>query len=264
MGIMIIEQKKVKGLGIVAQSDGNLYTNVLDLKTLISPRDEAYARIHSSIGHAPGRGTKVSMIVDYLKGEHPVLVRNGMNKGLASSLVEVNSKSREDFYIEERYFSTGTVKQYEKASKTAEREVRSGIAPEKRKAVVCPSREIFRMSLTENKEHLMFVFQDMAQKYLNKLGEPISFSLIDADIVDRLNGTIQNYLFFSDIGNGGGLKGDDDDADDCYLKARRVCASAVKLVYSHSQLNKLAQLVREVEEGDIPASKLAKFLREFK
>jgi len=191
---MITERTPIERLGTVVRSDGDLYTNVQDLGGLISPRDEAYVRIHSDIGRIDG--TRVSMSVNYLRGENPVWVRNGITRGLAKNLVGVS--------FQNKFFSTGSAKQYETARKVADKQVAEGVSPEKRKAIVCPSRRVFSMSPTENPNHLAFVFQDLAQAYFNRNEQPIQFYPIDENVVDGNRpelltdtpGTIPNYIWF--------------------------------------------------------------------
>ena len=62
---MIVRKIYVDGLGVVAQSEGDLSTNVRDLRgRIISARDEAFVRIMVSEDENIGRieGTRVSML----------------------------------------------------------------------------------------------------------------------------------------------------------------------------------------------------------
>jgi len=131
---MIVKRTEVEGLGIIAQSIGNLCDNVVDLKgRLISPRDEAHARImmygREEIGKTDG--TRVAMIVNFFSGELSVLQRMPkFPRSLAKSFMEASSQNK--------YFSTGSAKEYELVRKLADKEVKRGIAPEERKAIACP------------------------------------------------------------------------------------------------------------------------------
>jgi len=211
---MITQRVYVEGLGEVATSVGDLSTNVKDLNgKLISVRDDAYSRIHANVGQA--EGTRVSMIVNYLKGENPILVKQDkFPVRLAKELVIANRQGR--------YFSTGSEKQYEQSAKLAEKEVKSGIAPADRKAILCPSRAVFSMSPSENPEHLAFVFEDVAAEYYKKNKQPIKFYPIDSQIVDETNGTIQNYTWFSGLDGESVLLGSGRDPDFCVGSARGV------------------------------------------
>ncbi len=253
---MTVQRTNVEGLGDIVTSIGNLATNVQELGRIISIRDDAYARIHSDIGKT--EGTRVSMIVDYLNGEMPVLVRNGMNQRLAESLVNANSQNK--------YYSTGSAEQYEKARKTADNEVKSGIVPENRKAIMCPSRDVFSMSLTENPEHLNFVFQDVAKEYFEKNGEPIKFLPIHSGTVDASDGTIQNYIWFRCLDVASELLGGDSrNASNCYNGARGVSRvlDAPKaprkisaLPYTQSKLSEILNILEGIKQGKVKISDL--------
>jgi len=223
---MISKRINVKDLGIVAQSDGDLYTNVKDLKgRVISVRNEAYARVCTAGKENIGKteGTRVSMIVSYLKEELPVWQKKSMfPKTLAKALV--------DAHLQNKYYSTGSTKEYEQARKKAEDEEKRGIAPEKRSTIVCPSGEVFKMSLSENRKQLDFILIDLVERYLQLNGQPINFYPIGKEIVDgsqpdlltKPNGTIQNYIWFGSLGGRSGLVGDFRDASYCDLRARGV------------------------------------------
>lgn len=227
----------VEGLGKVRQSGGDLYTNVNELGKLISPRNEAYARMHSSITD----GTRVSMAVRHFKGEVPILIKNAMTKRLAKQLVHANSQGK--------YFSTSSPREYEQARTLAEKQARD-IEPAKRTAIACPSRDVFGMSPITYLDHLKFIFEDLAdasgensywqfaRKAVNA-GEDfvINFYPIDKDIVDgnqpqeltSLNGTVENYLWFRSLGSGSGLGGGNGDAGSIGGRARGVSSARHKV-----------------------------------
>ncbi len=264
---MISKQLYVKSLGNLVQSDGNLSTNVKDLAgRLISIRYEAYARIHTSgkedIGNS--EGTRVSMLVYYLKGENPVLQKQSrFSSKLARLLVEANSQNK--------YFSTGLEKEYEKARKSADKQAQDEIAPEKRNAIVCPSRDVFEMSPNNNLECLSFVFEDLAQKYHQKNNASIKFYPISKDVVDgknpnlltNINGTIVNYLWFGSLGGGSGLIGNYGDADFCSDWARGVLsrgeATAKKI--QHPNLKEIIKYSRRFVP-EVAREEFAKGLKE--
>ncbi len=221
---MIESRQYVEGLGEVGTSVGNLVTNVRDLGKLISMRDEAYARIQTAGADNIGKiaGTRVSMVVSYLKEDYPVLQKIGkFPLRLAKSLVKANSQGK--------YYSTRTSKAYDKARKTADEEGKLGIEPAERTAIVCPSRTNFSMSPDENAQHYVFVFEDMAHEdeeserksYFQLNNGPIVFYPVSASTIDgenprpltAKNGSTQNFLWFSLLDNRSKLVGYDWRAD---------------------------------------------------
>jgi len=214
----------VDGVGEFPTSVGDLATNVQELRgRLTSVSNDAYTRIVTAGKQDVGKteGTRVSMIINYLKGEKPVLLKQERFPiGLARKLIEANSKKR--------YYSTNSEKAYETAIKTAEQENKQGIEPKKRTAIICPSRIDFSMSPDENKSHYEFVFGDMAYENKENRGlsyfqlnkGPITFCPIDVGTVDSINGAIQNYLWFRSLDNGSVLIGSYRNANYCIGRAR--------------------------------------------
>lgn len=220
--MVLSERRTIDGLGEVVESTGDLVTNVRELRKyggLISPRDEAYVRAHSGIGQS--EGTRVSMVVRYLKGENSVLVKDGMTLSLARKLTEANRQGN--------YFDTGSSKAYDLARKIADKEEKSGKAAEERIAILCPSRDKFGMSPTENSTVLEFVFEDTAQEYFERNGSnQIAFYPIDSLVVDRAQGAIQNYLWFDGLGGRSELDGNSRFANYVDCGARGVLAVPTK------------------------------------
>src|SRR3989344_2320534 len=223
---MALTKTYVEGIREFSTSVGNLVVNVQELRgRLTSISNDAYKRIVTAGKQDVGKtkGTRVSMIVNSLRGEKPVLLKQERFPiRLARELVEANSKGE--------YFSTNSARAYETASRRAEQEDRKGIKPAQRTAIICPSQDNFLMSPDENKQYYEFVFEDMAYEneengrvsYFQLNKGPITFFPIDKGIVDSVKGTIQNYMWFKSLGLGcgSGLVGDYRGAHLCYDRAR--------------------------------------------
>lgn len=257
----------VQGLGQVVQSDGNLSTNVQELKRkggLISPRDEAYARIHTSKKEQIGKseGTRISALVYCIEGDMPVIEVKPkiITPELADLLVKARSKSK--------YYSSGTTKEYDSARKRAEKQIQKGFAPEMITAMICPSRDNFSMSLTENPAFLKFLIEDAAADYIQLNKGPITFYPIGKKIVDGeqpelltcLGGTIQNYLWFGSLDDRSGLDGGSRDASYYGYGARGVInrsaeGASQKIVRSYTtrdvdkELRRISKLEAELEKS---------------
>src|SRR3989338_9443958 len=182
---MISKKTNVEGLGIVAQSDGDLYTNVRDLKgRLISLRDEAYARIQTSGNEDIGKtdGTRTAVELTYIKSDVPVALKyDKLSLTIAKRAVEANSKGK--------YLCTGSTERYDTNREIADKEDKDGIPYKERTAIVLP-RDSFNMSPLENSSQFNFFFEDMAEKKgknsyfnLNKKAL-VHVYLIDKDMID--------------------------------------------------------------------------------
>ena len=119
----------VKGLGNVMQSSGDFSANLKDIgRRIISPRDEAYARLATdgkeNIGQSTGTWTSAGL--EYAKGELPVFnpFSRLLNLKLARQAVEANRAGR--------YFNTEARAEYDKSLKQAQK---------KKSALVLPSRD---------------------------------------------------------------------------------------------------------------------------
>lgn len=188
-------------VGKFLSSVGNLAVNVRELDgRLTSISDDAYKRIMSAGKEEIGRtfGTRVSMTVNYLKGEPPVLVkRERFPLELAKKIVNANIKGD--------YYCIDSDEQYELVRETAAREEHQGIAPSQRTAMVCPVQTQFRMSPDENKQHYEFVFEDTAYEtdrrtsYFELNQGPITFHPIDSRVVHLTDGTTLNYIWFASL-----------------------------------------------------------------
>lgn len=180
------------------------------LKTpVITPRDEAYARIKTKDAKQIGRnyGTWTTSGFEYAKGELPVLTRESrlLNLGLAEQAVIANRN--------EEYFHTNTTQEYDEARKIADKEIKQGKKPNERTVLVLPSRENFRITPKENWHVLEFLLQDQAKPYfdlheIHSRKSSIPVCLVDKDTVDAQTGTLMTVLWFSSLDGWSGLDGD--------------------------------------------------------
>lgn len=250
---MINQTVFVKGLGEVAYSDGSLAVNRRDLKgRLISPRNEAYARIHTAGKEDIGKtdGTRVALEVDYMKGELPILARyDRLNLALAKQVVDANSQGK--------YYCTDSTKKYETKRKLADKEEKQGKSPQERTAIALP-RDSFGMTLTENRQQLDFILQDTGEQYFELNGKVlINFYPIDKKVVDgnspnlltNANGTIVvPYLWFGCLDYGSGLYGR---YAYYYGRARGVSGSSAEGAPKISGETQVQKQVSEYSQRDI-------------
>ena len=277
---MISKRTNVKGLGIVAQSDGNLYTNAKDLKgRIISIEDEARARIQTAGKENIGEteGTRAAVELTYIKNDIPVAVKyDKLSQTIAKRAVEANSKNK--------YLCTNSTERYDINRKIADKEEKSGIPDIERTAIVLP-RDDFNMSPLENSSQFNFFFEDMAEEegknsYFNLNKKvPVHVYLINksitdgkkgSDVLENLNGTIiVPYMWFggldarSELGGVGRLAGDCGNGARGVLGAPKASQKISQVLpYNPKQIDKYLQLVQEVKAGNKPNSRLGK-LEEF-
>src|SRR3989338_7130359 len=147
----------VKGLGEVVEVAGDFYNELQALRQgrakLISPRNEAYARIETAGKEAIGKtyGTRTTAGLEYAKGQLPLFRLNSrlMNQELAKMAVEANSAGR--------YFSTESTREYKESLKQAEKD--KSKAPAERNVIVLPSRDNFSVTSQKNFEVLEFALK---------------------------------------------------------------------------------------------------------
>jgi len=200
----------VEGLGEVVETCNNFYSELRQLDAgrarLISPRDEAYARLQTrgkeeeNIGQ--DYGTRTSADFEYVKGEFPILRLKSrlLNQALAKKAVEANKQGN--------YFHTETTKEYEQSLEEAEREVEQGLEPKERSVIVLPSRDrLLGITDKQNWEVLEAVLKDQAKPYFEFNG-PLNIYPFDKEIVDAQNGTIETLMVFGDFCHGSGFFGD--------------------------------------------------------
>ena len=187
---------QVEGLGEIVEVSGNYSDSLSRLASqgakLISPRDEAYARIRAGpklkdIGKLDG--TLTSAGFEYAEGELPLLNLDSrlLSPELARLAVEANRQ--------ERLFSTDSTREYEESFEIAKED--EGKNPQERRVMVMPSKKTFGITQRENYEVLQFLLKDQADEYfrLNGLIQ-ITTYLIDERNVPK-KGTALIQLLFS-------------------------------------------------------------------
>lgn len=254
----------VEGLGRVVEVCKDFYSCLQGLKRkkadLVTPRDEAYARIHTAGKENIGRscGTWTTFGLEYAKDSLPLLRRNSrlLNPKLAKLAVEANRQGR--------YFSTETRQEYDESLKEAEQDKRPFL---EREVLVLPHREAFEAS----SDILEFSLQDLAGKYFKFNGNnPIKVYPVNKETVNSQNGTILTQLWFSglDCRSGFGCSR----YLDLDYRARGVCRvksaegtakkSAVEMKvksgYTTKQIDSYLRIVEKVRQGNLSASKLEK------
>lgn len=220
---MIKSIANLEGLGPIVQSDGDLYTNVKDLKDgFISVRDEALLRIMTAGKENIGaiEGTRTAVKLGYIKNDAPVALKyDKLSPAIAKRAVEANSKGK--------YLCTNSTEMYDTNRRIADREEYSEIPYKNRRAIVLP-REDFNMSPSENSSKFAFFFEDMSgdnSYFAFNKKFPISVYLINKDIIDgkKDSGILENpdgtiivpYMWFRSLESRSGLDGDDGDASYC-------------------------------------------------
>lgn len=210
---MITQRVFVEMLGEVVHSRGSLIGNRMDLRgRLITPRDEAFARIHTAGKGDIGKtdGTRVALEVDYLPGEPPVLSRyDTLNPDFVDEVIEAN--------IWGEYYCSESKDRYGEKRKLADTEANQEIPFPERTAITLPSYN-FHMTLKINYEVLEFILQDLGRSYFEKNNKvPINFYPLDKKVVDgsqpskltNLNGTIVvPFLWFRSLKDNSELSGD--------------------------------------------------------
>jgi len=195
---------EVKGLGKVVEVYGEFYNNLKYLKEggakLISPRNEAYARLQTRGRENIGQnfGTRTSAGLEYAKNQLPILRLNSrlLKPRLAKLSVRANKSGN--------YFNTNSTRMYEESLKQAERDKNK--KPVDRNVILLPSRGPFVMNLEENLETLESILKEQAKPYFEFNGA-INFYPVDKDIIDSQNGTLLTGMWFRSIGGKSGLYG---------------------------------------------------------
>jgi hypothetical protein len=195
----------IKDLGIIVEARNDFYKELNQLKedraSLISPRDEAYARLQTRGKENIGKeyGTWTTAGFEYIKGELPILRLNSrlLNPNLAKQAVEAN--------INGNYFSTDSTKEYELSLKQAQKDKNKD--PIERNVIILPSRNNFRISGKENREISEAILKDQAEPYFELNNSPITVYPVSSETVDNQNGTILTQLWFRNLGGGSGFLG---------------------------------------------------------
>jgi len=259
----------VEGLGKVVEANTDFYTELQQLKldrvVLISPRNEAYARIHTQGKENIGKsyGTRTSAGFEYAKEQLPIFrVKSKLNNlRRAKLVVEANRQGN--------YFHTSSTKEYEDSLKQAE--IDKNKEPIKRNVIILPSRTQFTISDKENWGIYQAILKDQAKQYF-ELNGPIDIYPIDTSDVDSQNGTILTPLWFGSLDSRSELLGYGRSADYYNDRARGVLegsgeATSPKISerapYTPRQIKSYSEIVQGVRDGTLPASKLEKIIKFF-
>lgn len=170
----------------------------------ISVRDTAYARLQGNLM----QGTRTAHAPIYAPNENGVLVRT-------SPLVTNLRKAKKATQSHRgRHYFTQPLEIYEKVVEQAEKD--SSKEPEKRKAVVLPSRQNF--DVDRDSEIARFLFQDTREEYFDEFrkGNNICFYNLNQDTIDSQEGAIVNYLWFGSTDYDSVLDGDNWSLRDAY------------------------------------------------
>ncbi|MFA5019628.1 MAG: hypothetical protein WC533_00865 [Candidatus Pacearchaeota archaeon] len=224
----------------------------------ISIRDMAYGRsngklmkgtrtCHAPI-YAPNSEVVVAMVSPLVK-----------NQELAEQAVQAHKENR---------WFVRSVKLYETFREQAE--IDKDKSPEKRRAVILPSRQTFYLGGDSYVSETLF--RDMRERYFNDFAkrEKLKFFLIPKGDVDSLpeDKCILNYLWFGSADYDSGVDGDR--GLNCSSRAFGVSESAPKAharkkllprvtsPYSPKQLAGSLKIVQGVRSGNLPALKLEK------
>jgi hypothetical protein len=247
----------VEGLGRIVEAKSDFYTELQQLKEanarLISPRNEAYARIHTQGKENIGKsyGTRTSAGFEYAKAQLPIFrVKSRLtNLKLAKLAVEANSAGN--------YFHTDSTKEYRDSLEQAEKD--NSKEPVKRNVIVLPSRSEFTMSDKQNWEIYQAILKDQAKPYF-ELNGPIEVYPLDEKIVDVQDGTILTHLWFWGLDGGSGFGGCDGGLCDgsgargvLRESAEGTSPKILKLLYTQRQitaeLNRFSRLEREIQKS---------------
>jgi len=195
----------VEGLGRIVEANTDFYTELQQLKNsgavLITPRNEAYARLHTQGKEKIGKsyGIRTTGGFEYAKEKLPIFrVKSRLtNPKLAKLAVEANRAGN--------YFHTDSTREYENSLKQAERDKNK--EPEKRNVIILPSRIKFTMSDKQNWEICQAILKDQAKPYF-ELNGPIDVYPVDEKMVNAQDGTILTALWFRGLVVGSGFGGD--------------------------------------------------------
>jgi len=254
---------KVDKLGKIVEVCSDFYVELQQLKDsgarLISPRDEAYARLHTRGKENIGQvyGTRTISGFEYAKGRLPIFrVNSRLNDPKLAKLAVEANKAR-------NYFHTESTKEYEESLKQAEKE--KSKEPKKRNIMVLPSRDAFTISDKENWDIFEMIFKDQAKPYFEYNG-PITVYPIHKGTVDEQDGTILNVLWFRSYEGASLLYGfsrninHDDRARGVFVEDIENTHGKSKSLsyYQQKQIDKYLQLVQKIKDGKASVSKLEK------
>lgn len=202
----------VENLGEIVEAYPNLFDMELsELKSsrvsLITPRDEAYARIATAGKENIGKdnGTWTSAGLEYIAGELPLLRYHSrlLDIELAKKAVEANRNR----YC---YFSTDSEREYEESLAIAKED--ESKEPSKRRIIILPSKQNTLINHDNNWQVLKFLLRDKAKKYFEFNHEKdIQLYQVASATVDSQKGTLLTQLRFGCIGSRSDLVGSNRD-----------------------------------------------------
>ena len=160
----------------------------------ISARNTAYARLQGQLTDR----TRTCHAPIYTKGEKPILLRVSplvTNQKKVQQAVQDHKSGK--WYTEDSAYE----RVYNLTEKDKSKE------PEKRRAIILPSRQTFQ--LTQDSDIAKFLFQDIRERYFDEVleGKQPNFYLISSKDVDDLDSDIVNYLCFYSVGNDSSFNG---------------------------------------------------------
>ena len=186
----------IEGLGKIVETVADFYTELQQLKEagaiLISPRDEAYARLRTRGREDIGRsyGTRTSSGFEYARHQLPILRLESrlLAPELAQSFVKANREWKD--------FNTSSTREYEKSLAQAQADLNK--SPKERGVIVLPSINIFTISNKENWEIYEAIFKDQAEPYF-ELNGSINVRPVNPIDVDSQDGTLLTQMWFRDL-----------------------------------------------------------------
>lgn len=233
----------------------------MGIKAPVSIRDASLIRIRGkSI-----EGTRTCHAPIYLKDSPTIIARiSPLVKNLEMAKKAVDAHRNNNYPV----FDTSIYAQWEKIAKQDK-----GKKPEKRRAIVLPERNNFRIH--RDSEEAEFFWQDKRNEYFKRFvpSDKVKVYQIDLKDVDSSNGTIINYVWFDfpevgsalvlgdwilDYGNGAfGVLEKTSSAG-----AQKILGNLVR-PYTQREAKKYIDILQKVMSGKAGTSKLEKVLKHF-
>ena len=251
----------VKGLGYVEESYGDWLTNIVESRgKIISPRDEAYARLQTQATEKIGQsyGTQTSAGFEYAKDQLPIVRLHSrlLEKAMAERAVAANKNGN--------YFCTPTTKEYEASLKEAEKEMKKD--PKDWNVFTFPSPDSITISDKEHWNLYQAFLKDQATPYF-ELNGPITVHHVSKNVVDARNGTLLSYLWFGSLDSRCGFV-----CDDCFIDfnyetrwvsrketaegTQKISSEEINVAYTQKEINKYSDILQKVRTGELPNSRL--------
>lgn len=246
---------RVKGLGQIVEVCTEYNVELEQLRDsgsrLISPRDEAYARLKTLKKEGVGivYGTRTSAGLEYAKGQLPIFRVNSRLNNLKMAKKAVAANKRREF------FHTNSAKEYEESLKEAKRDMKK--PPKDRNVIVLPSRDAFIISDKQHWDIYETVLKDQAKAYFEYNG-PLPIYTIDKETVDSQKGTIMTVLWFRSYEGQSILYGysrnlnHDDRARGVFIESKKQQQSLA----TTKQFNHYLALLEKIKTGKAPLSQL--------